>query len=507
MADSSKVRSVGNAGVIPTADSTPNIEPSNKLSGESIKDRFGIKSPVFAEIFGELEANLHANPDNCQELLGEWGGAFTLISRKTHQDQSTQETLFLQQTYLALFVQCVLASRFVPNSCDGKSNPFPELKNLILERNLDLANPPFFKWAEEIPEARTVLFQELRGATFQAGDLFSALYQDVTTPANRHNLGEFYTPPELARQMIQETYQFGTVTLDPACGSGTFLVELQAHILASDHALDEKFAALANVYGFDVSPLAVLVSKANILLGIADLVWHNIPLNVYLRDFLFPNIESLDQNAQEIPHLRDPPEVDLLIGNPPWLVLNGIASITYKQQVKDLARDLGIMMGGKHATHTELVALFFYQGAKCYVKEGGRIFFVATAGLLSGDQHSKFRQFVGFRNPFAWIFDQDVFRIHNICLGVEKGLQHLPDRVKVAVYPFKVSAENGGAVFEKGPVVTYIPYNLQEIHSDNDIVKRLIPQDEVLRILPPGKSEYYDQFFQGASLVPRQFLF
>ncbi|HMF30735.1 MAG TPA: N-6 DNA methylase, partial [Candidatus Lokiarchaeia archaeon] len=322
-----------------------------------------------------------------------------------------------------------------------------------------------------------------------------------------HNLGEFYTPPELTRQMIAETYQFGAVTLDPACGSGTFLVELQAHILASDHSLNDKVVALGNIFGFDVSPLAILVSKANIMLGIASLAEYNTPLNVYLCDFLFPDIESLDQNAQEIPHLRDPPEVDLLIGNPPWLVLNGIASITYKQQVKDLARDLGIMMGGKHATHTELVALFFYQGAKCYVKEGGRVFFVATAGLLSGDQHSKFRQFVGFRNPFAWIFDQDVFRIHSICLGVEKGFQALPDRVKVAVIPFKVTAENGGVVFEKGPGVTYIPYNLQEIHSDTDLVKRLIPQDEVLRILPPGKSGYYDQFFQGASFVPRQFLF
>ena len=56
--------------------------------------------------------------------------------------------------------------------------------------------------------------------------MFSGIYEEMVGPNTRRARGEFYTPPSLARLMVHETYQFGQVVLDPACGSGTFLVEL-----------------------------------------------------------------------------------------------------------------------------------------------------------------------------------------------------------------------------------------------------------------------------------------
>ena len=59
------------------------------------------------------------------------------------------------------------------------------------------------------------------------GDLFKPLYQDLFPRSLRHQLGEYYTPDWLARHVLDQVGyegQPGQRLLDPACGSGTFLV-------------------------------------------------------------------------------------------------------------------------------------------------------------------------------------------------------------------------------------------------------------------------------------------
>ncbi|MFA0742102.1 MAG: hypothetical protein DFNUSKGM_002222, partial [Candidatus Fervidibacter sacchari] len=80
--------------------------------------------------------------------------------------------------------------------------------------------------------------------------------------------------------------------LDPACGSGTFLVLIIARMKELGQALmvneaDLLNAILNNVVGFDLNPLAVLTARVNYLLAIADLLEHRkgeITIPVYLAD-------------------------------------------------------------------------------------------------------------------------------------------------------------------------------------------------------------------------------
>jgi len=67
--------------------------------------------------------------------------------------------------------------------------------------------------------------------------------------------------------------------LDPACGSGTFLVllikryrELGERLMISEEELLE--AILRNVVGFDINPLAVITARVNYLLALSDLLEH-----------------------------------------------------------------------------------------------------------------------------------------------------------------------------------------------------------------------------------------
>ncbi len=96
-----------------------------------------------------------------------------------------------------------------------------------------------------------------------------------------------HTPEPKLRQKL-----FETRWLDPACGSGTFLVLLIARMQALGRQLmlpetDLLEAILHNVVGFDINPLAVLTARVNYLLAIADLLEHrrgDISIPVYLAD-------------------------------------------------------------------------------------------------------------------------------------------------------------------------------------------------------------------------------
>ena len=79
--------------------------------------------------------------------------------------------------------------------------------------------------------------------------------------------------------------------MDPACGSGTFLV--LAIQRAKEHGQKEKWPPLeivkrivANIWGFDLNPLAVIAARTNYLFALGDLVNElpRVEIPIYLTD-------------------------------------------------------------------------------------------------------------------------------------------------------------------------------------------------------------------------------
>jgi SAM-dependent methyltransferase len=144
----------------------------------------------------------------------------------------------------------------------------------------------------------------------ESRDLFKKLYHYLLPREIRHNLGEYYTPDWLAQRLLtQVDSEFFTADphknerklsekllnlrwLDPACGSGTFLVLIIARMKELGQALfinetELLNAILRNVVGFDLNPLAVLTARVNYLLAIADLLPYckgEVTIPVYLAD-------------------------------------------------------------------------------------------------------------------------------------------------------------------------------------------------------------------------------
>ncbi|MEM2236851.1 MAG: N-6 DNA methylase [Candidatus Caldarchaeum sp.] len=144
-------------------------------------------------------------------------------------------------------------------------------------------------------------------------DLLKRLYQSLIPRDVRHKLGEFYTPDWLAELLLNEMgltvdrfEEMGSENplmplelrvLDPACGSGTFLILYLKRLreYAENHYLTDQLVSyvLANVVGYDLNPLAVLAARTNYLLSIGDLLGYArgpVELPVYLADSLL--IES-----------------------------------------------------------------------------------------------------------------------------------------------------------------------------------------------------------------------
>jgi len=145
-------------------------------------------------------------------------------------------------------------------------------------------------WDEDVEDAIRGLI--LRLAEYDPGtlelapenarDLLKKLYHYLLPREIRHDLGEYYTPDWLAERLIRQTLgsELGNPAkrvLDPACGSGTFLVLLINHVkreaqrrkMGPTETLD---AIRKNIVGFDLNPLAVIAARTNYILALGDLL-------------------------------------------------------------------------------------------------------------------------------------------------------------------------------------------------------------------------------------------
>ena len=148
----------------------------------------------------------------------------------------------------------------------------------------------------------------------EARDLLKKLYQYLVPKKLRHDLGEYYTPDWLAERLLNQLGYDGNPDirlLDPACGSGTFLVlalarvreRMEFELWDRDPKRRRECAqkVLHNIVGFDLNPLAVIAARTNYLLAFGDLLRDVRPVEipVYNCDaVLTPVLQRQQQGVQ-----------------------------------------------------------------------------------------------------------------------------------------------------------------------------------------------------------------
>jgi hypothetical protein len=220
---------------------------------------------------------------------------------------------------------------------------------------------------------------DLFGVTF---DAFREVYQNILPREVRRCIGEFYTSDMLVKEVLDaagldarairqlyEKWKHGerdTVILDPACGSGSFLVAVIRRIFGAlgDRPPGDiaKFIE-ENVVGIDINPFAVEMARLNVIATISEEMARRggtyVPrrVQVYWADSLarVRNSESLYYKVLriDVPALQraigaDRIEVPHCGGAGPLYVLDAVVRLAERGgDVGELAEDVARRCGVK----------------------------------------------------------------------------------------------------------------------------------------------------------------
>lgn len=217
-------------------------------------------------------------------------------------------------------------------------------------------------------------------------DVLKTLHHHLFPLKLRHAFGETYTPDWLAEHLLNRLEYDGTTRLiDPACGSGTFLALAVHRMKAQGLGLDEILKTFA---GIEISPLAVLSAKVNLILS--------------LRDELYEQPNALNQlPIYHADALLSPPDVglfDVIVGNPPWINWETMQP-DYRAATRPLWEHYGLFLHRNMDTilgssKKDFAMLMTYQSMDTYLKDGGKLGFIVSESTLKAAGASQgFRRF------------------------------------------------------------------------------------------------------------------
>jgi type I restriction enzyme M protein len=182
--------------------------------------------------------------------------------------------------------------------------------------------------------------------------LYESMLREVRDAAG--DSGEFYTPRPVIRFIVQQVNpKLGEIVLDPACGTGGFLVETLEHIGPLVQTTDQLRTLHDNLRGIEKKPLPYL-------LGMMNLVLHGVGQ---------PNIVRGNALSKPITQISKSERVDVILTNPPF---GGEEEKTIQSNFP----------ADKQTAET---AWLFLQLVIRQLKDGGRCGIVVPNSLLFGD--------------------------------------------------------------------------------------------------------------------------
>lgn len=188
------------------------------------------------------------------------------------------------------------------------------------------------------------------------GNLYEAMLREMRDASG--DSGEFYTPRPVVRFMVQVTDpRLGETILDPACGTGGFLVESFLHLAKQCKTVqDRQVLQTRSVFGGEPKPLPYMLAQMNLLLHGLD----------------SPQIDPLNSLRFPLKEIGDKDRVDVIITNPPF---GG-------------EEERGILSNFPEDMQTAETALLFLQLIMRKIRrqpKAGRAAVVAPNGTLFGD--------------------------------------------------------------------------------------------------------------------------
>jgi type I restriction enzyme M protein len=134
------------------------------------------------------------------------------------------------------------------------------------------------------------------------GALYESMLREMRDSAG--DSGEFYTPRPVVRFMVAVTDpRLGETVLDPASGTGGFLVESFNHLATQVHTVaDRNVLQERSLFGYEPKPLPYLLCQMNLLLHGLDA----------------PEIDPGNALRHKLSEIGEKERVDVILTNPPF---------------------------------------------------------------------------------------------------------------------------------------------------------------------------------------------
>lgn len=190
-------------------------------------------------------------------------------------------------------------------------------------------------------------------------------------------------------------------------------------------------------------------------------------------------------------------QVDVLIGNPPWLSYRFMPE-RMQQRYRAMSEARGLWAGGKVSTHQDLSDLFVVRAAEQYLRAGGQFGFVMPAAVLSR------RQFEGFR--------KGSYDSPGVSLGLAFDRPWDLHSVKPDIFPVPAAVVFGRrsskAVAMPSSSIAMAGRIAQFGGRWDEAASRLTrSENDIASGDPKGAlSPYAERFYQGAVVIPRVLL-
>ena len=241
-------------------------------------------------------------------------------------------------------------------------------------------------------------------------DYIGYVYEELIPPSERHQLGQFYTPPAICELIAKWAIRSpDDIVLDPGCGSGGFLsaayrvlvkFKTGRDMIPPPRGIHEK--VISQLYGIDINPFPVQMASMNI--AMKDIRSPATGLNTIEQDFfqvepktvLLAPYKVRIVTGVELRREMKIPEADVVMGNPPytrWVEIPKPTQNAIKNKLKDLMRKYGLTPQLARGIEPGIYTYWIMHATK-FLKPNGRLGMIISNLWMQTDYGVGFGQFL-----------------------------------------------------------------------------------------------------------------
>ena len=273
---------------------------------DTIRDVFGKGSETYNYCIKQLYNiyNIIKNNSDIEVSFEQWTKFLSIAYGKNF---NSSEEIYLIHSYLSIFAK-ILSFKVISENFIIKSNQINEIISgqIFLSKNIsNFVEDDFYMWTSnysnkiELKNVIQEIICQLDRFSFKDinEDILKGVYQELIDDDTRHALGEYYTPDWLCTHIINQIKPEKNIKIqDPSCGSGSFLKAAANYLIKNNPNITAK--ELSEIlYGIDIHPLSVQISKATLIITIASklkLEQSPINLNIFLANILLLPKEDMN---------------------------------------------------------------------------------------------------------------------------------------------------------------------------------------------------------------------